>query len=191
MDPSSVNSSFSIVSLWTCVGLIWPRKWIMIVGAVLRGLNTNDLLSEEPNTAWTWRETLQATLMSTICPIMLSCVGAFTPNKDVKSYRNYYYAFIAVDLCFAIGRYVNYKLARADAVAAPAAAPAVAAPAAAPPMMEPPRFQASPSTECAICLDQPRNSRVLPCGHRFCTGCIAEHRRVNGATCPMCRASIV
>ena len=44
--------------------------------------------------------------------------------------------------------------------------------------------------ECAICLDMLQQPQTLPCGHRFCRGCVASMReRGVGAThvCPLCR----
>ncbi|XP_041635346.1 E3 ubiquitin/ISG15 ligase TRIM25-like [Cheilinus undulatus] len=44
--------------------------------------------------------------------------------------------------------------------------------------------------QCCICLDQLRRPASLPCGHRFCLGCIGEFWRIHGAyLCPLCKAS--
>ena len=44
---------------------------------------------------------------------------------------------------------------------------------------------------CLICLEPPHEPTVLPCGHSFCTGCVAE-LRVKGVSdsCPACRAPL-
>ncbi|EJK62660.1 hypothetical protein THAOC_16719 [Thalassiosira oceanica] len=51
-------------------------------------------------------------------------------------------------------------------------------------------------TTCAICLEEPRDPRNLPCGHSFCDGCLNEWRSRYGVQeemrrkCPICRATI-
>ena len=56
--------------------------------------------------------------------------------------------------------------------------------------------------ECGICLDPPTNAIVLPCKHKFCSGCLDKWRSKFGALgnaknierstsgCPMCRGKI-
>jgi Flp pilus assembly protein TadD len=44
--------------------------------------------------------------------------------------------------------------------------------------------------ECAICLDALQQPQTLPCGHRFCRGCVAgmrEHGALDTQVCPLCR----
>uniref|UniRef100_UPI0037E96E97 E3 ubiquitin-protein ligase TRIM47-like n=1 Tax=Semicossyphus pulcher TaxID=241346 RepID=UPI0037E96E97 len=42
---------------------------------------------------------------------------------------------------------------------------------------------------CCICLDEFTSPASLPCGHRFCLGCIGEFWRIHGACqCPLCKA---
>ena len=45
--------------------------------------------------------------------------------------------------------------------------------------------------KCLICLEPPREPTTLPCGHAFCTGCVAE-LRLKGVseTCPLCRSPL-
>ncbi|EJK47860.1 hypothetical protein THAOC_33392, partial [Thalassiosira oceanica] len=51
-------------------------------------------------------------------------------------------------------------------------------------------------TTCAICLEDPKDPRNLPCGHSFCDGCLNEWRSRYGVQeemrrkCPICRARI-
>ena len=44
--------------------------------------------------------------------------------------------------------------------------------------------------ECAICLDTVQEPQTMPCGHRFCRGCVDGMRQHGGASvqvCPLCR----
>uniref|UniRef100_A0A8C5TIN6 RING-type domain-containing protein n=1 Tax=Malurus cyaneus samueli TaxID=2593467 RepID=A0A8C5TIN6_9PASS len=44
---------------------------------------------------------------------------------------------------------------------------------------------------CPICCDAPDDvTYVMPCGHRFCLGCILRWAERNPA-CPLCRRSIL
>ena len=47
--------------------------------------------------------------------------------------------------------------------------------------------------ECAICLDVLQQPQTMPCGHRFCRGCVASMRQ-HGMTevqlCPLCRGAM-
>ncbi|XP_020504454.2 E3 ubiquitin-protein ligase TRIM47 [Labrus bergylta] len=44
-------------------------------------------------------------------------------------------------------------------------------------------------SECCICLDGFTRPASLPCGHRFCLGCIGEFWRIHGVCqCPLCKA---
>lgn len=46
---------------------------------------------------------------------------------------------------------------------------------------------------CCMCIDEPRDWAVIPCGHRaFCMSCITGYRESNPQKgCPICRAEIV
>ena len=47
--------------------------------------------------------------------------------------------------------------------------------------------------ECAICLNVLQEPRTLPCGHRFCTGCVngmLQHGIGAVQVCPLCRGPI-
>ena len=44
--------------------------------------------------------------------------------------------------------------------------------------------------ECAICLDVLQQPQTMPCGHRFCRGCVAcmrQHGVGEAQVCPLCR----
>jgi len=47
--------------------------------------------------------------------------------------------------------------------------------------------------ECAICLEGLQQPQTMPCGHRFCRGCVASMRRHGAAVaqvCPLCRGAM-
>ena len=45
--------------------------------------------------------------------------------------------------------------------------------------------------QCLICLEPPTKPTSLPCGHAFCTECVAELRKKGVAdVCPLCRAPL-
>ncbi|OBT60310.1 hypothetical protein VE03_10186 [Pseudogymnoascus sp. 23342-1-I1] len=47
------------------------------------------------------------------------------------------------------------------------------------------------ATECAICLDQPKEMTITHCGHMFCLECInAALNTSNSRMCPICRTRI-
>ncbi|XP_034532037.1 E3 ubiquitin-protein ligase TRIM47-like [Notolabrus celidotus] len=47
----------------------------------------------------------------------------------------------------------------------------------------------SEPSQCCICLDDFTRPASLPCGHRFCLGCIGDFWRVHGSCqCPLCKA---
>ena len=50
---------------------------------------------------------------------------------------------------------------------------------------------ASAENTCTICLDEPANFLVTPCGHQCgCEGCLTRIQRNGGGRCPVCRGSI-
>lgn len=44
--------------------------------------------------------------------------------------------------------------------------------------------------ECPICLEEINNSRMLPCGHSFCTNCVNKLFKNTVITCPLCCCKI-
>ena len=47
------------------------------------------------------------------------------------------------------------------------------------------------TAKCMICFDSLRDPTTLPCGHSFCTGCLAELRAKGVSdSCPLCRAPL-
>ena len=49
-------------------------------------------------------------------------------------------------------------------------------------------FQIFEINECVICMDQPSNVTLVPCGHRcICSGCFAHYKK----KCAICRREIV
>ena len=52
---------------------------------------------------------------------------------------------------------------------------------------------ASHDEKCTICLDTLQQPQTMPCGHRFCRGCVASMRRYGAAVaqvCPLCRGAM-
>ena len=59
-----------------------------------------------------------------------------------------------------------------------------------PPTTAAPRSSGDGGVECAICIDALQQPQTMPCGHRFCRGCVAsmrEHGVGEAQVCPLCR----
>ena len=50
----------------------------------------------------------------------------------------------------------------------------------------PPPPPPPPLSECPICLERPKDTVLIPCGHVLCKGCAEKIM----AVCPMCRADV-
>ena len=56
------------------------------------------------------------------------------------------------------------------------------------PAAPPPRATAPEPEKCAVCMDQPRNAVLVPCGHAvLCMGCAAGIMDRIPHKCPICR----
>jgi hypothetical protein len=61
-------------------------------------------------------------------------------------------------------------------------------PPAAPVAAAPPRAATPEPEKCAVCMDQPRNAVLVPCGHAvLCMGCAGAIMDRRPRKCPICR----
>jgi hypothetical protein len=73
------------------------------------------------------------------------------------------------------------------------AAKAPGATALAPTAAAAPRSGGGNEEECAICLEALQQPQTMPCGHRFCRGCVTSMQRHGAAVaqvCPLCRGAM-
>ena len=46
-------------------------------------------------------------------------------------------------------------------------------------------------TQCVVCMDAPKDHRIVPCGHQcVCAGCAEQLTKTRAPTCPVCREPI-
>ena len=46
------------------------------------------------------------------------------------------------------------------------------------------------ATLCQVCMDAPKDTALIPCGHRTCETCAKRFLNERPKLCPICRSSI-